>query len=272
MAKPTESELKLIQELKNKISDLELLSDEFLDPKNLIRFIRVKNGDVNAAEVMVRENVKFYESHDIEAVLTAEYPKDFYEFWPSYILAVDDDGGPIAHVPLGKWDSQAYSKNKEEYFLYNLKGFETVWGLQLKNSKGKDYIPGFSIIVDLEGLGWKQYRCYDGINGILRLLRLFESTYPETLKKAVIVNAPSIFGLFWKLVRPIFSEATQKRITVLGGDKTEWIKSISEFAKPNQFPKHYGGEVNDREQNIPVEEVAKFRNYVFRSKTLSKNG
>ena len=42
----------------------------------------------------------------------------------------------------------------------------------------------------------------------LELLKLLEGTYPERLKRMLVVGAPSVFGLLWRAVRPFMQEKT----------------------------------------------------------------
>ena len=46
----------------------------------------------------------------------------------------------------------------------------------------------------------------------LELLKLLEGTYPERLKRMLVVGAPSVFGLLWRAVRPFMQEKTAAKI------------------------------------------------------------
>ena len=49
-----------------------------------------------------------------------------------------------------------------------------------------------------------------------RAVFIYESNYPETLKKAYIVNAPSFFPLCWKILRPLLSDCTASKVEIFG--------------------------------------------------------
>ncbi len=50
-----------------------------------------------------------------------------------------------------------------------------------------------------------------------------------------------VFGMFWKLLKPLMSEVTYAKMHFLGSDKKLWHKSLCELTKPDQFPVQYGG-------------------------------
>ncbi|OXA50610.1 hypothetical protein Fcan01_14268 [Folsomia candida] len=54
MAKPSPHELEIIGEVRERISDLRL-SDEYLQPKNLVRFVRARNEQLDQIEDMIRK-------------------------------------------------------------------------------------------------------------------------------------------------------------------------------------------------------------------------
>jgi len=86
-------------------------------------------------------------------------------------------------------------------------------------SKGKDYIPQFTVILDCEGLGWKHYTSYDGtvtrvemnsevklsywsffsvysgLQAVLTMFKYFEANYPETIRQGIFVNSKYIIHL-----------------------------------------------------------------------------
>jgi ABC-type glycerol-3-phosphate transport system permease component len=38
--------------------------------------------------------------------------------------------------------------------------------------------------------------------------------YPEVLRKMYIINAPSIFGLFWKIIKPMMDPVTAAKVVI----------------------------------------------------------
>ncbi len=100
----------------------------------------------------------------MDSILRWEASTNFSDNFPWHIVGFDNFGGPIIVFPVGRWNCSAVSGKRDEFQKLFIKTFEIVWGLLKLKSKGKDYIPQFSVIVDLEGFGWRHYTNYEGIN------------------------------------------------------------------------------------------------------------
>jgi len=244
MAKPTEQEIEQLNEVQERISDLRL-SQEYLSHKNLVRFLRARNGNLDQVEDMIRKNVSWSETNEVESALEWDFNSDFKKNFPWEVVGFDDKGGPIAVIPMGRWNAGAAAGKRDEFVRLGIQNFETVWTLMKIRSKDKEAIPQSTVIVDLEGLGWRQYTSVDALQGTLTLLKYFEANYPDTLRLGIIVNAPSIFSMFWKLIKPIMSDVTHKKLQFLGHDKTQWGRAIAEVAELDQIPEKYGGKLSD---------------------------
>ncbi|XP_021956875.1 SEC14-like protein 2 [Folsomia candida] len=241
MAKPSPHELEIIGEVRERISDLRL-SDEYLQPKNLVRFVRARNEQLDQIEDMIRKNACYHDTYDTEIIMRWVPLNSIVEGFPYRIVGFDNLGGLVIVFPVGTWVTAAVSGKREEFTRWAIQVLEKTWALMRFNSKGKDYIPQFCAIIDLEGFGWRHLTCYDAIQGFLNMFKVFEANYPDTLRSAFIINEMPIFGTFWRLLRPIISDVTHAKISFLGSDKSLWAKSIGQLAKRDQFPEKYGGD------------------------------
>lgn len=52
--------------------------------------------------------------------------------------------------------------------------------------------------------------------GVAQVLQIMEAYYPEALRTAYVVNAPAVFPIMYNIVKPFISEASKKKIVVLG--------------------------------------------------------
>jgi hypothetical protein len=98
----------------------------------------------------------------VDSALDYVPPADFKNHFPWSFVGFDDRGGPVLVVPIGQWNPSRVSGMKEHAMKLYLQYFETIWKIMRTRSKGKDYIPQFTVIIDCEGLGWKHYTSYDG--------------------------------------------------------------------------------------------------------------
>jgi len=262
MAKPTIHELGIIKQVKERISDLEL-DDEYLSSKNLVRFVRARNGQLDLTERMIRMNVLYYQNHDVEEIMRWEDPAFFSDF-PWSFLGFDEVGGPVIHLPMGRWKPEAVTDRRDEYIRMGIQYFETVWAAMKFQAKDKDAIPQFSILIDLEGLGWRSMTYADAVQGSLHMVKIFEANYPDTLKVAIIVNAPSVFSMMWKLVKPFVSEVTHAKLQFVGSFSEETAsKTINRFIAKEKLPEKYGGLLPDNTK-MTLQEIGAYE-YVFRN-------
>jgi len=241
----TKDELEVLKELRERIQDLGLGKEDLTD-RNLIRFLRARNGDLDATELMIRNNEKWQEAEDVKALLTEyEGPKGWDDDFYYALTGFDREGNPMILAPFGKWDMQKVMAegNKEEFVRHIYHQMERCWNFLQKISKGGDHMKQAVGIVDLGGLSLRQCTSIDVVEASIRCLKTFEANYPETFKAAVVVNAPWAFQLIWKLIKPFLSERTHAKLFFIGNDKDKWREAITRFADLDQFPEYYGGEL-----------------------------
>lgn len=65
-----------------------------------------------------------------------------------------------------------------------------------------------------------------------------QDNYPEILGHMFIVNAPAIFSLAWRVVRPMLTERTTSKIDIVSGSGTNELLSLIDA---DQLPTELGG-------------------------------
>ncbi|XP_037557711.1 SEC14-like protein 4, partial [Dermacentor silvarum] len=96
-------------------------------------------------------------------------------------------------------------------------------------------------IFDWENFSLKQMYSWQVVDYIRALVGLYENNYPETLKLGLLVNTPSFFPVFWKLIRPFLSERTAGKVKIFSRDG--WLPSLLEYVDPSQLPAQWGGTI-----------------------------
>jgi hypothetical protein len=252
-SRPSEHELGLIKEIRMRIQDVGV-DEEYLQAKNLVRFLRARRLDVNLTEDMIRKHVEWMREVQLDTVMEYDPCPEFKSNFPWFLVGYDNLGGPLAVINMGKWNIWKISGMKDDAVRLFLQYFETCWRVMKMKSKGRDSIPQFTVIVDCEGLCWKHYTCYEGVQAVLTMFKYFEANYPETMRRGIFVNTPSVFSIFWKTIKPLMSHETIAKFQILGSNKNEWIKEISKCAKLDQVPQKYGGTLPDNYQ-IPTDDL-----------------
>lgn len=85
-----------------------------------------------------------------------------------------------------------------------------------------------------------------GVDAYCEMITMFEDHYPETLKYAIVINAPRFFPIAYNIVKPFLSEATAKKTIILG---TNYHDTLYRYISPEQLPVCYGGKRTDPDGN-----------------------
>ncbi|ODN04858.1 SEC14-like protein 2 [Orchesella cincta] len=241
---PSNKEVELVEQLRSNLSDLNLSKQES-ETKNLLRFIRARSHSIENAENMFRRQLQWREQNDMENSVHYQHPKEFKSYWPWYITGFDDSDGPVIIVPIGLWDAGKVTGNYNEFVKYCYNGIETVWRTVQQTSQGQNGYNQFSVVLDLKGANYKQVTNLDAMQGVLEVVKAFEANYPETLKFGLLINAPYVFEMAWKLIKPFISEATHAKLKFLGSDCKLWREELLQYMNEDQFFEKYGGTMPD---------------------------
>jgi hypothetical protein len=78
---------------------------------------------------------------------------------------------------------------------------------------------------DLKGLRFSQLYM-PGLRMLARVLALGQAHYPENLHRCVIIHAPTIFAIAWRVIGAVLNERTRAKITVLADDGVECLTEV----------------------------------------------
>lgn len=111
-----------------------------------------------------------------------------------------------------------------------------VMAPELEKRTGKE-VAKMSMVMDLEGLGIRQLYA-PALSYLTHMIQIAEANYPESVGIICIINAPSIFQAFWKIVKPVIPPRTLTRIHFLGAD---YKSTLLTLFPPENLPAHLGG-------------------------------
>ncbi|EEC16094.1 conserved hypothetical protein, partial [Ixodes scapularis] len=228
-----------LKELKSRLSDI--WKDEFTDPL-LLRWLRAREFDVAKAEKLLRENSLWRNKNGINSLVeTYECPDVLKRYFPGGMCNHDKEGRPLWIMPTGNGDFKGMLQclSVEAMVKHVTYQVELIAAEMKKQTEklGK-LVDTFTIVVDYENFSLKQIYCLQVIEVTRRLLVLYENHYPETLERCIIINAPSFFPVFWRLIRPFLTERTGNKIEIF---RSGWHPVIIKHVDPSQLPVHWGG-------------------------------
>lgn len=217
------------------------------DDQFLLRWLRARTWNVEAAEKMYRESMQWREQMDVDDGLRTWVPPEaITKHYPSGTCGIDKEGCPIYVVPIAGLDiiGLLHSASRQDLIRFPLKIIEE--SIDLATQRGGT---GIIVIFDLEGFNLKPYTWRPATEVVISLLQIYEANYPEILKVCYVINAPKVFALAFNIIKRFLHEYTISKIKIFKSDPKKWQKALKEFIHDDQLPKHYGGTMVDPDGN-----------------------
>ncbi|XP_077297895.1 SEC14-like protein 2 [Arctopsyche grandis] len=211
----------------------------------LLRWLRARSWNAEAAEKMLRDSMSWREKWAIETMLPSwEPPEVIKKHFPSGLAGFDKDGSPIIIVPFAGLDlwGLLHSVSKSDMIRMIIKVLEYYLKLALEQSeKNGPNARQLVCVMDMEGFSMRQYAWRPAGELVISLLQMYEANYPEILKMCHIVNTPKVFSLAFAIVKKFINEYTMSKIKIHKADPKKWQPVLLETIDPDQLPKHFGG-------------------------------
>lgn len=245
----TDQQKELIDKFReaNKEFVLEIEGHYFHTDVYLTRFLAARNWDMEESSKLFREAMTWRKENNVaniaEICEKSPYFNMLTEYWPTSSLKGNNfftfDNTPIAYDGLGAIDSNIVNivppKDLLNFHVYCIELLEKKFALQYKRY---GHIKGAIMIMDLAGLSMDSLSLIDLLK---QMTYIDENYYPCCLRKAVIVNAPGIFTVFWGLIKSFLDVTVQKKIEVFS-DSKQTVEYFKQIIPPKFLLEEFGGE------------------------------
>ena len=239
--KQTKEEIAL-SEFKTRISDL--MKPEY-DDVYLRKWLKARNFDVGKAEQMFRTSIAYKAKMKAETLLTDYQPPEVLrKYLPGGFAGMDKEGSPIWIELYGYMDSKGLLSSARKSDIEKTKlqvGERIMQLLDQQTRKLQKPIEGMTVIVDLDNVG-PSLLWGPAMQMIAHMGKVTQDNYPEVVKRSFIVNAPRIFPLLWRMIRPLLSEDMKRKVCILGSD---YKKELLQHIDADQLPAFLGGSMTD---------------------------
>ncbi|PGH19672.1 hypothetical protein AJ80_03827 [Polytolypa hystricis UAMH7299] len=253
------------------------------DDATLLRFLRARKFDVNAALEQFRDTEEWRKANQIDALyenIDIESYDEARKVYPQWTGRRDRRGIPIYvfvirnlnNKNMATYTSSASSTTTSAthasskvpprllrlFALYeNMTRFVLPLCSQLERPNPETPIVSTTNIVDISGVGLRQFWNLKGHMQDASLLAT--AHYPETLDRIFIIGAPAFFPTVWGWIKRWFDPVTTSKIFILSASEVK--PTLSSFMDPTCFPKQYGGELewewgNQPSLDAPAKELA----------------
>lgn len=212
----------------------------------LVKWLRARAWDLAKAEKMFREDQEWRKKNDVDKILTDYEPLEVLtKYYSGGYHGLSKEGCPVWIELMAANDQKGFFNcvTKKEIVQYKCYMAEKTFRVvcpEASKKTGKRIDKAIQII-DLDGLGLK-HLWLPAVDTYTEILRLGEAHYPDSLKTAYVINAPTIFPIAYSLIKAFLSEETRSKIKVLGSNyKQHLLKDID----ADQLPVHWGGTATD---------------------------
>ncbi len=239
--------------------------DEGLESRIPPTFMEAENGDLEKAEKRWKATL-IWRRHIAadDALTTPHYKFDICKrFYPSAFHGFDKTGAIVYYERLGGIDIEGL---KAQGVTQELLGWHYMWQMEYLWTKiSPSYDGRVTIILDMKGVHVSDIK-REVSNFIRATVSMLERHYPARSDCIIIVNVPWWFDVIWKLVKPLLSEGTRRKINPC--DKSRVQGALLKIVDEDQLPKEYGGSSTHEFYQHPME--MDMRQHVL--KIISKNG
>lgn len=210
----------------------------------LLRFLRARNFDVNAAREMYVNAEKWKDSMELEKLCSDfsfnERDDVAKHGWRMYFHKTDRLGRPIFIQDLSNLDpDKVFAITSPERIIQNfavtLEHAVRYRYLACTASQGHLVDDNF-MVLNVAGLGLSTF--WSMKSQLQKLLNILDDNFPELSGRVQIINAPYLFTTVWSYVKNWLPAQTAAKIDICG---TDYMPVISNFVDLEAWPEHLGG-------------------------------
>ncbi len=199
-----------------------------------------------------------------DALSSPHYKFDICKrFYPSAFHGTDKMGAIVYYERMGEIDIQGLKANG---VTQELLGWHYMWQMEyLWTIISPSYDGRVTIVLDMKGVHLRDIKG-EVANFVRATVHMLERHYPARSDCIFVINVPLWFDVIWKLVKPLLSEGTRKKIFPC--EKSRVRDALLNAIDEDQLPQHYGGRSLHEIYEHPMEIT--MRQHVL--KVISKNG
>lgn len=233
----SESELEDLSTLGQRLADVSHWKN---DPSEVVRFLRARPSDVDAAERMFRNMIAWRLANRVDTILQDyEPPPIMWAYYPGAVLRdFDRAGDPVYVGRIGVTDGvgmlQRFGRDEMIRHAIWIREFVSrgEWIQRYETRQGRP-VRRVTLVEDLQGLSVSHLnRQLLSVYG--EIMRLDQDNYPETAKKLIIIRAPLLFRTIWKMAKFFFDPGVVEKMVFVSAKHT--AKVLEEYLDLHILP------------------------------------
>ncbi|XP_027628876.1 SEC14-like protein 5, partial [Tupaia chinensis] len=213
--------------------------------EHILRFLRARDFHLDKAREMLCQSLSWRKQHQVDLLLqTWRPPALLEEFYAGGWHYQDIDGRPLYILRLGQMDTKGLMKAVGEEALLQHVLSVNEEGQKRCEGNTKQFgrpISSWTCLLDLEGLNMRHLWRAGG-EALLRMIKVVEDNYPETLGRLLILRAPRVFPVLWTLISPFINENTRRKFLIYSGSHYQGPGGLVDYLDKDVIPDFLGGE------------------------------
>jgi len=203
-----------------------------LEDSTVLRFLRARKWDLNAAWEMLLESLKFrttFQGIGVENITADMVPNELKKHM-SFFHKVDKWNQPVVIVQVRYHDANNRNLEESQRFL--------IYAMEYGKRLLKPPQEKVTLIFDMTDFGLKNM----DYAVIKMLLECFQKYYPESLAHALILNSPWLFWGCWSIIKPWIDPITASKVIFVNNKQlVEYIpleNLLVEYGGPDKEPEY----------------------------------
>jgi len=242
---PTADQLATVAKLRDQLVDID--ANEWPDINDdifLFRWLRVKDMDVEKTKEGLLATYKYRQDEGINRIGETYKPnEELIKLYPYELSGVDKDNCPVViHEHQKHNPKKIIDKFGKELIVRHAHWeAEKLMKLMREKSTLERPVQQSVAIIDAKKFTFKQMTSPGAMDLALDGLKRSQNHYPDTLKLLVVVNAPKVAKLAYKIAKTVVSERELAKVKIFPKMNNKVKKFLLERIEADQLPEKYGG-------------------------------
>jgi len=192
--------------------------------QDLLRFLRARQFNLKKASKMLEDTCEYRKQHQPDRLLVTDHV-NICKQGLGFVQGVDKMGRPVVWYYFCNHDPAQHAQAWDFCVALLEMAIRAL-------PPGSD---GVTVCFDLTGYSRKN----SDIKLAIKIVQTLQNHYPERMGMTLFMNAPTVFWLLWRVIRPFLDARTSAKILFVDG--SNWQDKLHSLIDRTQLPAAQGG-------------------------------